>query len=221
MRKPCEKSFHSSRSVFIPLVSRVSLLWVYIIYMCTGCQLWLVRYIISCKANYSLLTISYKLGRSLYRHAGPNQFSAAYLYWKKGAIFFLISSTRTCCRLRSLSESGILVSRIVAFTPWSNFLHFLGSLPKRPTVIFGNLFDDPVVTFGWIGIVVDTRSPCITDIKQVPTNNQNIREREGRVEASRRAELTLAFHAKASRIYTGARVNNLRSNVYRGDFRKH
>ena len=35
----------------------------------------------------------------------------------------------------------------------------------------------------------------------------------------RRAELTLAFHAKASRIYTEARVNNSHSNVYRGDFR--
>jgi hypothetical protein len=68
------------------------------------------------------------------------------------AIFFLISSTRTSCRLRSLSESGILVSRIVAFTPWSNFLHFLGSPPKRSTVIFGHLIDDPVVVFCWIGM---------------------------------------------------------------------
>ncbi len=32
--------------------------------------------------------------------------------------------------------------------------------------------------------------------------------------------LTLIYFAKASRIYTGARVNNSRSNVYRGDFRK-
>ena len=72
------------------------------------------------------------------------------LYLKRGAICFLISSMRTCCRLRSLSESGILVSWIVAFTPWSNFLHFLRSPPKRSTVIFDNLIDDPVVTFDWI-----------------------------------------------------------------------
>ena len=39
--------------------------------------------------------------------------------------------------------------------------------------------------------VVGTRSSGIPDIKQVQTNNQNNKEREGRAEASKRAELTL------------------------------
>ena len=33
-------------------------------------------------------------------------------------------------------------------------------------------------------------------------------------------QLTLPRFTKTSRIYTGARMNNSRSNVYRGDFRK-
>jgi hypothetical protein len=47
------------------------------------------------------------------------------------------------------------------------------------------------------------------------------REREGRVEAHREVELTLLFVAKASRIYTGARMDHSRSIVHLDDFRSH
>jgi hypothetical protein len=48
-------------------------------------------------------------------------------------------------------------------------------------------------------------------------HGERVRERKWKVRAD---WLTLIYFAKASRIYTGARVNNSRSNVYRGDFRK-
>lgn len=41
------------------------------------------------------------------------------------------------------------------------------------------------------------------------------KDREERVEASRRAELTLPLIAKSPRIYTEPRVNNSRPSVYR------
>ena len=59
MRKPWEKRLHSSRSVFIPLVLYVSLLWAYAVYMFICCQFCSVEYITSCKADYSRLLISY------------------------------------------------------------------------------------------------------------------------------------------------------------------
>ena len=73
-----------------------------------------------------------------------------------------------------------------------------------------------------------TGSTCVfyqyqTSKKQVKSEEkkrERERERE-RLEDSRRARLTLAFFAKAPWIYTGARVNNSRSNFYRGGLCKH
>ena len=61
-----------------------------------------------------------------------------------------------------------------------------------------------MVSLGPPNVVVQTRDhQCIVMIK--PSTKQAIkqdREREGRVEANRRAELTLIFSAESARIYT-------------------
>jgi hypothetical protein len=60
----------------------------------------------------------------------------------------------------------------------------------------------------------------VTSKYKTITEREKERERESGCLTEELDWLTLVYFAKASRIYTGARVNNSRSNVYHGDFRK-